>query len=68
METQERTAKTKSIMFHNFKGFDSVNGVKGERPTKWYCSWTILVTMCFKSRFECPCMNHFKILGRLEDL
>lgn len=64
-------------IFHNLKGFDSVfivnelynqqrsveNGVKGERPTKWYCSGAILVTMCFKSRFECPCKNHSKVLG-----
>lgn len=36
---------------------------------RWSLRWlqvNILLTMCFKSRFECPCKNHWKILGRPE--
>lgn len=45
--------------------------MKGEIPTGvegWLHGGAILVTMCFKSRFECPCMNHSKVLeGWSED-
>lgn len=48
------------------------NAVKGERPTGvegWLHGGAILVTMCFKSKFECPCMNPSKCLGGwIEDL
>ena len=48
------------------------NAVKGEIPTGdegWLYGSTILVIMCFKSRFECPCINHSKVLGGwIEDL
>ena len=49
------------------------NAVKGEIPTGaegWLHGGAILVTVCFKSRFECPCRNHLKLLGKLrgEDL
>ena len=42
------------------------NAVKGEIPTGvegWLHGGAILVTVCFKSRFECPCINHSKVLG-----
>ena len=71
-DSEDQVQQREVIMiFHNFKGFDGVfiNAMKGERPTKWYCSGAILVRMCFKSRFECPCMNHSKGLGGwIEDL
>ena len=37
------------------------NAMEGEIPTGaegWLHGAAILVTMCFKSRFECPCMIH----------
>ena len=42
------------------------NAVKGEKPTGvegWLHGGAILVTVCFKSRIECPCMNPSKCLG-----
>ena len=42
------------------------NAMEGEIPTGaegWLHGGGILVTVCFKSRFEYPCMNNSKVLG-----